>query len=237
MQQPIGQSGRVRLSPLMSAVASSKSPVGVDPNATRGSTSGGAVRKAAATVLPAGVDPEAVEVAQQKAAQGDQEAIDWLKAAGIAVGAATVAGGAYAIKRALSNRNKKTLPPNFGAEDVATKAQTPNTATAVSKHSPQVTRLRDEQYIPIQEGLPLTPEQRLLTNKAGPLPSPDILRALAAPGPNYPIGPTRRQMDEDAAYAINDIEKAKPKNATKAAIAARKASRMAAAAAALRKIR
>lgn len=154
MQQPIGQSGRVRLSPLMSAVASSKSPVGVDPNATKGNTSGGAVRKAAATVLPVGVDPEAVEVAQQKAAQGDQEAIDWLKAAGIAVGAATVAGGAYAIKRALSNRNKKTLPPNFGAEDVATKAQTPNTASTTSKALPHVTQLRDEVIIPHAEEIP-----------------------------------------------------------------------------------
>lgn len=153
MQQPIGQSGRVRLSPLMSAVASSKSPVGVDPNATKGSTSGGAVRKASAVVLPDGVDPQAVEVAQQKAAQGDQEAIDWLKAAGIAIGATAVAGGAYAISRALSNRNKKTLPPNFGAGDVAVKAQTPNTASTTSKAIPHVTPLRDEVLVPHVEQL------------------------------------------------------------------------------------
>jgi hypothetical protein len=153
MQQPIGQSGRVRLSPLMSAVASSKSPVGVDPNATKGSTSGGAVNKAVTAVLPDGVDPKAVAIAQEKAAQGDQEAIDWLKAAGIVAGTAAVAGGAYAIKRALSNRNKKTLPPKFGASDIAAEAQAPNMASTTSKAIPHITPLRDEVYTPHVEAL------------------------------------------------------------------------------------
>lgn len=154
MQQPIGQSGRIRLSPLMSAVASSKSSSttgGGVVDAVNGRTG---ISNTSTAVLPAGVDPEAVAIAQEKAAQGDQEAIDWLKAAGIVAGTAAVAGGAYAIKRALSNRNKKTLPPGFGASNVSTEAQAPNVASTTSKAIPHVTQLRDEVFVPHVEALP-----------------------------------------------------------------------------------
>lgn len=155
MQQPIGQSGRVRLSPLMSAVASSKSSVtaGGGPINASGN-SGTGVAALSANALPPSANPQAIAAAQEQAAQGDQQAIDWLKAAGIATGVAATAGGAYAISRALGNRNKKTLPRNFGASDVATKAQAPNAASATSKAIPHVTQLRDEVHLPPVELLP-----------------------------------------------------------------------------------
>lgn len=232
---PNGAGGYVRKS-LMQAVAANKA--GTSGNAgvpaeeaAEGVSTDNEVGEQGA--LPAGVTPDQVAAAQQAAASGDQASIDWLKALGITAGVAGAGAGAYALMKAMGNRKKP-------AATVAA-STLPNQSTAVAKYKPTVTQLRDEEIIPNGGGrnpaLAGQQPQGKLTQAPGNLPTPQDMQALMAPGPNYPVGPTKRQMEEDVAYAQRDINNNKPKTKLKAAVAARKSDRMAKAAAAFRKIR
>lgn len=159
---PIGQAGRIRLSPLASVVASSKqqgagngNPTGVGgvgPNGT-GSNAGDPEQ---------GLDPNEVAAMKQAAAQGDPDAIDWLKAAGIVAGVAGAGVAGTALYHALKNKKAPTpASSKFGASDLAAASKPKTTSTAVVPADIPVTQLRDEHLV---HPLPAPEEARVLQN-------------------------------------------------------------------------
>ncbi len=123
----------VHVSPLAKAVANSKSG-GNDVTANRASTSPSTGPKKAGSGMDEAstiADPSAKEVAEMQAAAaaGDKDAIDWLKTAGIAIGAAAVGGGGLLARQLYKKRSLK----NMGASDVGNTAAAPNAASTTSK--------------------------------------------------------------------------------------------------------
>lgn len=229
---PIGQAGRIRLSPLKDAVMSSKAGTTSSSPASKSGAVGG---RTSAPVVNAPTE-EQIAQAKELAAKGDQDAIDWLKALGIVGGVAGAGIAGTALYNAL--RNKKTK----GAPAASVSSTTGNASTSsrsVTRSSPQVTPLKDEQIIPRDGPVDLidAPYKRLGYADPTGAGVPVDQGALTSPGPNYPVGPTKRQMEEDAAYMMNDIMNNKPKVALKKAAAAAKAARMQRAAEAFRRIR
>lgn len=166
---PIGQAGRIRLSPLKQAVASSKQ--GTTATASPTDDVGGAVDNEQgemphATELPEGVTPEQVATAQQLAAQGDQDAIDWLKIIGIGAGVVGTGVAGTALYKALRNKNTKT-PKAAPMHSTSVSPKAPSQAVAVVPPArPQlenvpVTQLRDEHLV---HPLPNPKEARALQN-------------------------------------------------------------------------
>lgn len=128
----IGQAGRVRLTPLEQAVASSK--VGgndktanrADPTPTGAANRSGKPVKASPDVLPEGVSQEQVDDATARANDGDQTAIDWLKTLGLAAGAAV---GTGVLAATMKRRGLKSA----GADHIAADAAAPSAASVSSK--------------------------------------------------------------------------------------------------------
>jgi hypothetical protein len=180
MAQPfVAEKGVIRLSPLEKAVAdrvSQTGGAGVDVASVMG---GGNASAADATQLPPGVTPEDVADAQTKAANGDQAAIDWLKAIGAIGGAA---GAGYALHRVLSGRGGKK-DAKFGAGDIGNASTSPSPSTAVTKTTPKVD-LYVDRPAPI-EG----PPQKLLPS---PTKMPAITKSTPRIGGSEAIKAIRR---------------------------------------------
>lgn len=231
---PIGQAGRIRMSPLAQAVASSNSGVGNGNAPTMG---GGGTDLSSVPTSDAqqGVTPEQVAAAQQAAAQGDQDAIDWLKVMGYGVGALGTGVAGTALYHAL--KNKKT---SQGQETKLGGARSMEEGSrSLTKHAPSVTKLRDEETIPraTRAGYLESPVLQIGQGQPAPVQAPGQQQVLSTPSPNHPVGPTKRQMDEDAAYMTNEALNNRPKVALKKAVAAAKAARMNEAVKAFRRIK
>lgn len=139
MAQPfIAEKGVLRSAPLQAAVSSrSAAAEGSNgPSANRASATPGSKSEK----LPEGVTEQQVAEAQAKAANGDQDAIDWLKLIG--VGAAV--GTGYALHKVLSGRKSAK---NMGADNISVDAASPNATTAVAK----TVRKKPDLYIDVPE--------------------------------------------------------------------------------------
>lgn len=195
----IAEKGVIRLSPLEKAVAARSTSTadgnGADANrATANPNVAGNKSK-----LPEGVTEEQVAEAAAKAEAGDQTAIDWLKTLGIVAG---VAGTGYAVHRILKSRSAKTTPQSMGADNIATDAAAPNATSAVAKRKPTIDLYVDRSAPDgvVRAGYLPAPNKQLETGQP-PRVTLDQMKALATPGPNYPVGKTKAQIEADLAYA------------------------------------
>jgi len=155
----IGQAGRIRLSPLQQAVASSKA-ASMSPTTTASTDDvGGVVDQENGEMLhtgelPEGITPEQVQAAKQAAAQGDPAAIDWLKMLGIGAGVAGAGIAGTALYKSLKNRKQKGKTGDIPVEpktSASSRAMTVRAPEAPQIENIPVTQLRDEQIIyPVQ---------------------------------------------------------------------------------------
>lgn len=156
---PIGQAGRIRLSPLKDAVMSSKAGTTSSSPASKSGAVGG---RTSAPVVNAPTE-EQIAQAKELAAKGDQDAIDWLKALGIVGGVAGAGLAGTALYNALRNRNQKTRPTS----------EVPPQSQSMSRAAQPI----DVQATPIPGQAGTHPQLDVVT----PLKDEQIIHALPAP--------------------------------------------------------
>jgi len=204
----VGNMGRIRLSPLQEAMtkkgvaASSGTNAAATPSISNHDLSTGLVDGNGNEVSTLDLKD-----AEERAAAGDQTAIDWLKTLGLVGGVAGGAAGGYLLYKSMKGRG--------GQGGMTPDGVIPSQSTDLvpfNRNPDLYIDLPSSEYKAVDGYLPKQPQKRI--GQSDPtLPGKPILNAIIQQeGNNYPVGRTNQSKEEDFAYmqkAFQDARAAK----------------------------